>query len=168
MLRLMLFRMTLLLAIAALAAAPNTVLADDFCIALKAAASDAPNGFASLLGSPLGVAWDDHGGDDETRYAAARALPGALGCGVDKDHADGEDLLTTYVCWFAASPTKAAAVARVGRRVTDCLGLPPGAARLSSGHGGGVAAAFDLDRPTYAIDVSANAAPTVVFQISGK
>lgn len=139
---------------------------DGFCAQLKSVAADAQAGFQSLSGARLGLAWDDGGGDDDTRYAATRTLPGALGCGVDRDHADGEDVLSSYVCWFAPTPTKVGAVMRVADEITDCIGRAAGD-RLLLSHGD-VVAAFDANRPGFVIDVTAGRSPKVVFEISGK
>ena len=135
-----------------------------FCSQLKSVTSDAPDGFTAIRGDRLGLAWDDGGGDDETRYATTRSLPGALGCGVDRDHDDGEEVVNTYSCWFTAAPDKMRAVRALAAEVTGCIA---GRAQISSARGK-IFAAADITRKDYVISISAGAAQTVVLQISGK
>jgi hypothetical protein len=156
-----------LVVLAMIVAVPGPVLGADFCVVLKAAVADAPHNFESLRGARLTLAWTDGGGDDETRYAAKAVLPGAFACSVTRDHDDGEDVLTSYVCWFPGSPSKALMITGIGRQITGCLGGQPADTRPGA-PGGGDAAAFDLSRPGYVIDVSAAGASAVVLQMSAK
>jgi hypothetical protein len=158
----------LMLATVCLAAAPACARrVQGFCTDLKAVTADAANGFDLLRGANLGLAWDDGDGDDETHYAATHKLPGALDCGVDRDQADGDDLPDSYVCWFAAAPSKVAAVRQVAARITDCIGGDASDRLLLNR--GDTAATFDLNRSGYVISVTAGAAaPTVILEISGK
>jgi hypothetical protein len=146
----------------ALAAAGRCLAADAFCAQLKSVASEAATGFEGVRGVRLRLGWDDGGGDDETRYAATRTLPGAVGCGVDRDHADGEDVIASYLCWFPAPGDPRGVVRRTGEAVSACLGPRPGD-RLATG-----GQAFDFDRPDFAISIAAGGPSTVVLAISRK
>ena len=137
----------------AAAAGPAAAADGAFCGSLKTVVAEARDGFEALRGAKIGYVPDDGGGDDKTRYAAIRTLPGATRCGVDRDHADGEDLLSTYVCWFPPGPDVAAQVRRLAGRISNCIGRSPGDQFAPSAAGD----TANISRKDYAISVKADA-----------